>query len=114
MNKIRRINNYEITSGGYIFDLLDRTSQKVAEKKRPEYSYWLTASAKIKFLRQSDATTITLMHVHARNSFWSSRVVYTTAILMDNIANKPIAIAKFKFVGKTHLHNGGNKCQKRK
>lgn len=114
MNQIKQLNTYGIKSGGYIFDLLDRTSQKVAEKKRPEYAYWLTADAKIKFLRQSDATTITLMHIHARNSFWHSGVVYTTAILMDNIANKPIAIAKFKFVGKSHLHKGENKWKKQK
>lgn len=114
MNKIKRLNDYKINSGGYIFDLLDRTSQKVVEKKRPEYAYWLTADAKIKFLRPSDATTITLMHIHARNSFWNSRVVYITAILMDNLANEPIAVATFKFVGKTHLYKGENKWQKQK
>lgn len=109
MNKIKQLNDYSITSGGYIFDLLDRQAQAYLTKHEPFYPYWLTASAKIKFLRQSDRRTLTRTSISARTSIFNSRNAYVVATLIDHMTDKPIAIAKFKFVGKSHLHKGENK-----
>lgn len=107
--KIKRLNDYELTSGGYIFDLLDRTAQAYLTKHEPFYPYWLTASARIKFLRQSTARTITRTSIETRTSIFNSRRIYVKATLIDGLTNKPIAVAKFKFIGKNHVYKDGKK-----
>lgn len=114
MNKIKRLNDYKITSGGYLTDILDRAAQAYLIKKEPFYPYWLTASAKIKFLRQSDEKTPIRMSVTGKTCLWNSGKASVVACAFDSLSGKMIARAKFKFVGKTHLHKGENKCGKLK
>ena len=114
MNKIKRLNDYKITSGGYLTDILDRTAQSYLIKKEPFYPYWLTASAQIKFLRQSDEKTPIRMTVTGKTCLWNSSKAVVVACAFDSLSGEMIAQAKFKFVGKSHLHKGEDKWQGRK
>lgn len=103
MNKINRLNNYSIVSGGYLMDVLDRRAQEHLIKHEPQYGYWLTASAKVKFLRQTDGTKPTFTTIRSRTSTFKPNKASVRVILWDSMSMKPIAVGWFKFIGKTKL-----------
>lgn len=103
MNRIKRLNNYAICSGGYITDVLDRRAQEHLIKHEPQYTYWLTASAKIEFLRQTDGTRPTFTTIRSKISIFKPNTASVRVVLWDSTRGAPIAVGKFKFVGKTKL-----------
>lgn len=104
---MKRLNSYKITSGGYIFDQLDRIAQAFVVAENPEYQYWLTASANIWFLRQTTPESRKDIRVESIKRSWRrpNRVKATIALTERN--GPMIAYAVFLFVGKNHLHKGG-------
>lgn len=92
-------------SGGYIFDFLDKYAHRYLIKKYPYMPYWLTANAKIQFLRQLSPNTITRISIRDRLCVFNARHAYITVALID-ISGTLIAQAKFKFVGKEYLARG--------
>lgn len=108
MNKIKRLNDYKITAGGYIFDLLDRASQAWAATIGDEdCEFWLTSRARIQYLRQSKPKNLQIINLRGRVCAWNHRKVYVTATLYNSY-NDIIAVANFTFIGKEHLVKKGD------
>ena len=106
MNKIKSTNSYNITSGGHIFDLLDRAAQAWAATIGDEdCEFWLTKSGKIEYLRQSKPKNLRVFHLSGRVCPWNRRKVYVTAGLLNDY-NETVAVAKFTFIGKEYLARG--------
>lgn len=102
MNKVKQLNNYGIMSGGYIFDTMDKLGAHLL-KEHPfdEYKYFLTASAKIKYLRQMLPSYVVELSTHYRRSLVRRNTFYVRIIVFHN--GHEAVIAHFVFVGKNKL-----------
>lgn len=99
---MKKLNDYGVGSGGYIFDELDRGAHNWIRGLYPQVPYWLTASAQVSFLRPLEDGTpfyVRLEEITAVNPGKISVI----ALMMEPGRSKPIAKAKFLFVGKDYL-----------
>ena len=103
---MKQLNDYKITSGGYIFDLLDRAAQAWAATIGDEdCEFWLTSRGQIEYLRQSKPKNCEIIKLRGIVCPWNHRKVVIRATL-SNSYDHTIAVAKFTFIGKEHLARG--------
>lgn len=104
--KIR--NKYGFVSGGYIFDKMDRIAQDWVETKNRDLKYWMTKSAKIKYMRQICSEENLAFGV--RILFRIGKTVFVDVYTYKDWDSKEhLAEARFIFVGKNKIHCGGSK-----
>lgn len=104
MNKIKQLNDYKITSGGYIFDQLDRGAHAFLRQMYSEIPYWLTSTAKIAFLRQLEADAPIYIRFALKKMSTPGKV-QVIATMIDPNSSQIVATATFTFAAKTHLAN---------
>ena len=99
---MKKLNDYKITSGGYIFDMLDRGAHKFIRHMYPTVPYWLTASAIITYLRQLEKNRPTYIRYTLKPDPRLGKIG-VIATMMEPGIEKPVAIAHFVFSAKNQL-----------
>ena len=101
-------NKYGFVSGGYIFDKMDRIVQDLVETNNPDLKYWMTKSAKVRYLKQVCSEENVGYQVRIRFRF-RNIVFVKSYIYKDWNPDIHLAEASFVFVGKNKIHCGGSK-----